>query len=197
MNAEQLILNGVNRIKEMGRINTEDFRDIIEQLKKHGYGFCDAQNQIIDTYLHHSQIDDIVQNVDIMETDYSDGSVWVEFKVNDNYSYLYSENYNDTDEDLVMMDLYNGKIDINDIVSKPKLSVCSPELAWLIERCHQSQNDMFYLEYEDLEDLEDFSMNLEELENEADRLGISEYFLFGGFDSAVAVFGGIITKFLF
>ena len=56
---------------------------------------------------------------------------------------------------------------------------------------------MFYLEYEDLEDLEDFSMNLEELENEADRLGISEYFLFGGFDSAVTVFGGIITKFLF
>ena len=43
---------GVERIKRAGRINTNDFEDIIKKLASYGLGFCDAQNQITSAYLH-------------------------------------------------------------------------------------------------------------------------------------------------
>lgn len=47
---------GVDRIKRNGRINTEDFKDVIEELSDYGIGFCDAQNQIIASYLHCQEV---------------------------------------------------------------------------------------------------------------------------------------------
>lgn len=43
---------GVDRIKRHNRINTNDFKDVIEKLSKYGLGFVDAQNTIIANYLH-------------------------------------------------------------------------------------------------------------------------------------------------
>lgn len=45
-----LINLGVDRIKRHDRMNTNDFKDVIEKLSKYGLGFTDAQNQIIATY---------------------------------------------------------------------------------------------------------------------------------------------------
>ena len=47
-----LINLGIDRIKRKGRINTNDFTDVIEKLQKYGLGFVDAQNIIIASYLN-------------------------------------------------------------------------------------------------------------------------------------------------
>lgn len=43
---------GVDRIKRHNRINTNDFKDVIEKLSNYGLGFVDAQNTIIASYLN-------------------------------------------------------------------------------------------------------------------------------------------------
>jgi len=46
---------GIERIKRAERINTDDFKDVVETLSKYGMGFCDAQNCIIANYLNQVQ----------------------------------------------------------------------------------------------------------------------------------------------
>ena len=46
-----LIDLGIQRIKECNRVNTADFKDVIEKLKAYGLNYVDAQNQIIESYL--------------------------------------------------------------------------------------------------------------------------------------------------
>lgn len=48
----ELIQQGIKRIKEAGRINTDDFEDIAYKLSTYGMGFVDAQNQITELYLY-------------------------------------------------------------------------------------------------------------------------------------------------
>lgn len=43
---------GIERIKRAGRINTNDFKDVVEKLKNYGLGYVDAQNVIIEAHLH-------------------------------------------------------------------------------------------------------------------------------------------------
>ncbi|EQC1535463.1 hypothetical protein [Clostridium botulinum] len=43
---------GVERIRRTGRINTNDFKDVIEKLNNYSLVFVDAQNAIIEAYLH-------------------------------------------------------------------------------------------------------------------------------------------------
>lgn len=43
---------GIDRIKRAKRVNTDDFKDVIEKLKAYGLGFVDAQNSIVAAYEH-------------------------------------------------------------------------------------------------------------------------------------------------
>jgi len=45
-----LINLGVEKIKRHKRVNTNDFKDVVEKLQNYGLGFTDAQNQIIAAY---------------------------------------------------------------------------------------------------------------------------------------------------
>ena len=42
---------GIERIKRAGRINTADFQDVIEKLKKYGIDPIDSERTIIESYL--------------------------------------------------------------------------------------------------------------------------------------------------
>ena len=46
---------GIERIKRAGRINTADFQDIIEKLKKYGIDPAASQKMIIESYLNSIQ----------------------------------------------------------------------------------------------------------------------------------------------
>ena len=101
-------------------------------------------------------------------------------------------------------ELFNTDIELNKkLTSKPYLSVCDDNLKDYIEECRQSENEMWYITEEDLE--EEFGNNqeainnyIEKLQEEAKKLGVNEYIEFYQDDYDVVVFyGGIITQFLF
>ena len=100
--------------------------------------------------------------------------------------------------------LFNTDVELNKkVTSKPYLSVCGDDLKDYIEECRQSENEMWYITSEDLE--EEFGDNQEAKDNyikkiqeEVEKLGVNEYIEFYQDDYDVVVFyGGIITQFLF
>ena len=100
--------------------------------------------------------------------------------------------------------LFNTDVELNKkVTSKPYLSVCGDDLKDYIEECRQSENEMWYITSEDLE--EEFGDNqeakdkyIEKIQEEVEKLGVNEYIEFYQDDYDVVVFyGGIITQFLF
>ena len=140
----------------------------------------------------------------IMDTTYEDGSVWVGYTINGNWGYEISYSYQDTQDDLekINSDIQNGflkiddneKISVENLINKPSLEICSSDLKELIEHCSQSENEMWFVEYDDLEH---DGYDLEKLEDEVYNLNINDYFEFDNSDAAITVFGGVSTKFLF
>lgn len=119
---------------------------------------------------------------EITPTTYEDGTSWVVYSIGEKIGYEIIEGE----------ELPDYKKMLNE--KKPTLEVCSPYLAEIIENCHRSENEMWFVEYDD-EDLE--KIDLEKLEDEVYELGIEKYFEFDNTDAAITVFGGIITKFMF
>ena len=100
--------------------------------------------------------------------------------------------------------LFNTDVELNKkVTSKPYLSVCGDDLKDYIEECRQSENEMWYITSEDLE--EEFGDNQEAKDNyikkiqeEAKKIGVSEYVeVYENSDDVVVFYGGIITQFLF
>lgn len=140
----------------------------------------------------------------VMETSYEDGSVWIGYTVNGNWGCEISYSYQDTQDglDKVISDVKNGylkiddneKISVENLINKPSLEICSSDLKELIGYCSQSENEMWFVEYDEIEE---YGYDLEELEDEVVNLNIEKYFEFDNGDCAITVFGGISTKFLF
>ena len=136
------------------------------------------------------------------ETTYEDGSVWIEYNYNGKYGYEISYEYQDGDINAIMSDIKNGfikidgekNINVTDLINKPDVEMNSSYLAKIINSCRQSQNEMWFVEYDD-EELEEISV--EKLEDEVYNSGLYDYFDFDNGDYAIAVFGGVSTKFLF
>lgn len=125
-------------------------------------------------------------------TSYEDGSRWLEYTIDGRYAYEVLEKSDElTKEDLELRAL--EKIDINN---------CSSNLKRYILECLESENEMFFLEFEDAAadaaaTGEDTEIYLQELYNEIVNLKISEYVEFTEDDAALVLYGGIITRFIF
>ena len=125
-------------------------------------------------------------------TSYEDGSRWLEYTVDGRYAYEVLEKSDElTKEDLELRAL--EKIDINN---------CSSNLKRYILECLESENEMFFLEFEDAAadaaaTGEDIEIYLQELYNEIVNLRINEYVEFTEDDAALILYGGIITRFIF
>ena len=154
----------------------------------------------------------------VMETSYENGSYWIEYNVNGLYGYeiVYDiqniEQIKSDKEIIKRIDnariyyqrLFNTDTELNKkLTSKRKLSSCDSELKHYISECLESENEMWYITEEDLE--EEFGDNQEAKDNyikkiqeEVEKLGVNEYIEFYQDDYDVVVFyGGIITQFLF
>lgn len=140
----------------------------------------------------------IVMN--IMDTDYEDGTVWVEYDVYGNLSYRQTDKFTDDDIEKAQKEIDDAQNDVNqdrnlyaEIAYKPHISICSPYLAEIIEECRCSDNNMWYVDEGEMPDYVD----KEELEKEIDKLGLWNYVSvdYDGYD--VVVFGGVVTKFRF
>lgn len=125
-------------------------------------------------------------------TSYEDGSRWLEYTIDGRYAYEVLEKSDElTKEDLELRAL--EKIDINN---------CSSNLKRYILECLESENEMFFLEFEDAAadaaaTGEDTEIYLQELYNEVVNLRINEYVEFTEDDAALILYGGIITRFIF
>lgn len=140
----------------------------------------------------------IVMN--IMDTDYEDGTVWVEYDVYGNLSYRQTDKFTDDDIEKAQKEIDDAQNDVNqdrnlyaEIAYKPHISICSPYLAEIIEECRCSDNNMWYVDEGEMPDYVD----KKELEKEIDKLGLWNYVSvdYDGYD--VVVFGGVVTKFRF
>lgn len=140
----------------------------------------------------------------IEATTYDDCSIWIEFFDRNTGLYSYEISYEYTSDSIeeINNDLINGSIKLDqesfknsiDLFNKKELSSCSEDLRDLIESCYQSENEMWFVEYDDIE-LVDY--NLIALMEEVEDLKLSNYFEFDNGDAYITVFGGVITEFLF
>lgn len=139
----------------------------------------------------------------IMETTYEDGTSWVEYTTpNGSLGYEVTEDYEEGDEKELEKEINDDEITYNGMIDKKYISVCSEYLAGIIEECRQSDNEMWYIEYEELQ--EELSVCKDEVDNfivklqdEVNRLDIQEYITFYEDGCVITVYGGVITKFLF
>lgn len=139
----------------------------------------------------------------VNETTYEDGTVWIGYTVGDKLGYEISSliksdcNLKDLEETV------NRFKEIKDIfVNKPIVSDCGEFLAEIINDCRQSDNEMWFVEYEDLEEVHNIAPNcqeqfLKDIDNRISELGLDDYIKVHEDGCAVTVYGGVITKFLF
>lgn len=148
----------------------------------------------------------------IMETSYEDGSYWVEYSVEGKLGYEIitpneKDDFNNGDEGYYngvfkecLERAYNTIEALNKTATEKFYNVCCGEyLSELIENCRQSDNEMWFVEYDELkEDVEDGKIkSTEELIDVVGILGLNEYIKFDEDDCAITIYGGVITKLLF
>ena len=77
--------------------------------------------------------------------------------------------------------------------NKNIISACSSYLQSIIEACLQSNNEMYFVEYEDMQD----NLLLSQLKDEVVHLNIHDVVTFDEDGCAITVAGEVLTRFLF
>lgn len=138
------------------------------------------------------QIKEVINN--------EDGYCWVEYVVGNKYGYeLVTDEMKNCS---VLQTIYNSILN-KAITTKPNVKDCkNGYLAKIIGNCMQSENNMWFCEYEDIAEIvgsdeKKQQLFLEKVEKEVENLGLKGYISFNEDDAAITVYGGVITKFLF
>jgi hypothetical protein len=125
-----------------------------------------------------------ITDIRIFNTSYDDGSCWMECRIDNKYSYEIFDSIND----ILDISLYTTaataaakKIDVNSLDN---------DLKYMIEECRCSEDDMFFMDYEDLE------QDIDYIKDKVLELGLSDYITFEEYN-VITVYGSVITKFLF
>ncbi|MBQ3422507.1 MAG: hypothetical protein IJH34_12805 [Romboutsia sp.] len=122
----------------------------------------------------------------VMETSYEDSTYWVGYSINNLHSIALVEADNN-------LEAINETVAIYDTVAdKKSLEVCSDLLRGLILECSASDNDMLYVDEDEITDKE-----VKQLQEEISNLGLGGYVEFYNNDTSVTFYGGIITEFSF
>lgn len=143
-----------------------------------------------------------IKIMNIMGAMFGDNTYWLEYKVNEKLGYEILENITEDGEELINKMVENGKISREKLIGKKCISECSKYLEEIIEECRQSDNEMLFVEFDELkEELSACDDEIEgfigKLEEEVIRLGLENYITFYEDGTAITVYGGVITKFLF
>ena len=123
----------------------------------------------------------------IQKTGYDNGTNWLEYRTNKgHYGY-----------ELITQDQ-----EVVDIIGKPNLSQCSKITQELIENCLESENEMWFVEQDEMDEyIETYEKPqyelIEEIESDINQFELSDYIKFNEDGCLVTVYGGIITKFEF
>ena len=134
----------------------------------------------------------------IMDTTYEDNTSWIEYRVNDSFGYEIIDGEEQEHSKEQIGKVFNGIESINDMLANKKsINKCSDFLRTIIEECRQSDNEMWFVEYEDLEDIENKEEFILKLDDEIFELELGDYITINEDGVAITVYGGVITQFLF
>ena len=134
----------------------------------------------------------------IMDTTYEDNTSWIEYRVNDSFGYEIIDGEEQEHNKEQIEKVFNGIEPINDMLANKKsINKCSDFLRTIIEECRQSDNEMWFVEYEDLEDIENKEEFILKLDDEIFELELGDYITINEDGVAITVYGGVITQFLF
>lgn len=135
--------------------------------------------------------ENIIKVSHIIETAYENNTCWVSYSFGNKYGYAILEgDYIGKEKEVEQK--YNEDKELKEsLIDKPLLNdTCSKKLAELFNECVATENDMWFIEEDEIENEE-----LEQLQEEVDRLELHSYIEFGD-DPVVTVYGGFITKYL-
>ena len=121
----------------------------------------------------------------VMETSYEDSTWWVGYSIGDIHSIAIIEAP-------TKLEAINETLSIYDtLADKRDLKECSDLLQDLILECNSSDNDMLYVESDDIT-----KEQVDQLQNEVLKLGLENYVDFYTEDETpVIIYGGIATEF--
>ena len=154
----------------------------------------------------------VLKNMNLIKTSYSDNentSFWVEYKTEKGFGYELID-YKDTiDSELskeefisyLMKEKNMSRLEALDyVINKHSITECSDYLQSIIESCRQSDNDMWFVEFDDEEYLENLKTNesfVNDLKNEIKKLNLEDEIVMGEDECHITVYGGVITHFIF
>lgn len=129
----------------------------------------------------------------IYKTTYEDGSSWVVYKTpKGETGYEITVGFDEGDEDWVEFEINENPLWIEKYSSKKHINSCSEKLKELICNCRNSENEMWFVEENEILESEALI-----LADEVEELGLDEYIKFYEDGCAITIYGGVITEFLF
>ena len=143
-----------------------------------------------------------IKNIKTYETTYEDNTYWVEYEFQDNHkSFVAYDIVNGKNTVKELEKEYNDDVLDSKITNKIKQLDLSKDLFELIYECLTSENEMWFIEWDELykkyETKEEINVWLNELQKEVEKLGLDEYIKFNEDGCAITVYGGVITQILF
>lgn len=137
----------------------------------------------------------------LTETSFENDTSWLCYSYKNYYGYEIVKNNGMSEEDYQMLCNSNATF-YRTMTKKPLLTDCSPYLQEIILECSQSENEMWFVEWEDLDALDLDTMEekknfLATLQEEIRELGIGDDIEIDTDDTAIIVYGGVLEEFLF
>lgn len=136
----------------------------------------------------------------IVETNFGDDTSWIVYSVGDKIGYELTE-YGCSKEE-VQQEIDCSYEKLVKLIRKNSILKCSDYLRGIIEECSRSDNEMWFVEFDELEKMlsnsdDDIKRFINRIAEEVESLGIEDYIKFYEDDCAITVYGGVATQFLF
>ena len=142
-------------------------------------------------------MENVIKNINIIESTYKNDN-WIEYEIGNFKGYELDEV--DLGMEREIEKKYNGDEMKKKLLNKISIDKCSEFLRYLVIECSRCENDMLFVEHDELIDMgidgDIIDSDLvNELEEEIARLDIDGYIEYDY--HTIIVHGGIITEFLF
>ncbi|UYZ38999.1 hypothetical protein OD350_29365 (plasmid) [Clostridium beijerinckii] len=168
--------------------------------KKYITAIYDRNSKIVYRYqINYSKIDEeeMIKIRKINQTSYKNETSWLSYEVEGKTGYeIVNEHHLGKEKRIEFLCNKNEKL-YNKYADKNDISICSSYLQYIINMCLQSENEIFFVEYEDLEALEYNDTILLGVKQEVVDLNIQDVITFDEDECAITVGGQVLTRFLF
>lgn len=135
----------------------------------------------------------------VMETTFENDTFWIEYQYNGAISYEISSSVDENTDIKILEEAINSNPKlIEKYTNKPHIdSVTNPILKNVIIECLQSDNEMWYVDYDEMEEESITEEDLVNLKADVFNLKLKEDISVDDGEYAICVYGGVITELFF